>query len=264
MINIIIKSFKKQFISVSYYFIGLFLYIWVMVAMFPSMQKIDLEKLYGQFPKEFLNFFGATDITGLSTFGGFISIEFLSLFFILIVAFFVSSSAGSTIAGNIEKKTMDFSLSQPISRTKLVLSDGIVTLAYSALLVIATSASMYLLGKAYKVDVDLKGLYAFTIVATALLWSIYGIAIFFSSLLRNKITVASITLSIVMAFYVLTAMTGIIEKLKSYDKYSLFYAYNPQKLLETGDINWHQFGALMLILFFGLSASLIIFNKKDV
>lgn len=264
MFNIIKKGLKKQFSSSMYYFAGLFLYVWMMTSMFPSMEKIDLSKLYGQFPKEFLNFFGAKDILSLSSYEGFISIEFLSLFFILIISFFVASSASNTIAANIENKSIDFSLSQPISRTKFVLSNTIVSLLYTALLVILTSLSMYVLGKIYHVGLSIKGLLAFSIVAICLLWSIYGIAILLSSIFKNKVTVASATLSIVLAFYILIAMSNIIGKLKEFDKFSIFYAYNPQALLETGNINWNQAGALLLIFVLGLGTSILIFNKKDV
>lgn len=264
MLNIIKKSFKKQFLGAGYYFLGLFLYVWMITSMFPSMEKVDLSKLYGQFPKEFLNFFGAKDILSLSSYEGFISIEFLSLFFILIISFFVASSASNTIAARIENKSMDFSLSQPISRTKFMLSDTIVTLVYSALLVILTSVSMFFLGKSYNVELDIKGLVAFSTVAICLLWAIYGIAILFSSLLKNKITVASSTLSIVLAFYIFSAMTNIISKLKDYDKFSIFYPYDPQTLLQNGNINWHQASALLIIFVCCLGLSILTFNKKDI
>ncbi len=263
MYNIIIQKLKEQFRGVIYYFIGLFVYAWMIVGLYPSIEKVDLEKLYATYPKEMLKFFGANDLLSLSKFEGFISMEFLSLFFILIVSFYVAASAGSTIAGSIEKKTIEFQLSQPISRIKLVLSEAFVGLFYTLALVVCSSLSIYILAKMYSVDVSLKGLLAFSMVATVFLWAIYGIAIFISSLLKTKITVAAATLSLVMGFYVFTAMTNMVDKLKNYDKLSLFYMYNPQKLLETGVVEWSHVLVLLGILFLGLISSLIIFNKKD-
>lgn len=264
MINIIFRKFKDQRKSIIYYFAGLFAYVWLMVGMFPSMKKFDMVSLYDQFPKEFLKFFGGEDMQSLGTIEGFLSIEFLSLFFILIISFYVASSAGSSIAGAIEKKTMDFQLSQPIGRTKLILSESIVTLANTFLLVLLTVLSIYLLCQAYNIDINTKGLIAFAAIATIFLWSIYGIAIFISSILKNKITVTASTVAIVMAFYILTAMTNIIDKLKNFDKFSLFYTYNPQKLLQSGEINIHHLEALFSIFIIGLILSLSIFQKKDI
>ena len=263
MINIIIQKFKEQFRGVIYYFIGLFAYAWMITGFYPSISKVDLEKLYSTYPEEMLKFFGATDMLSLSKFEGFISMEFLSLFFILIISFYVAASAGSTIAGSIERKIIEFQLSQPISRIKLVLSEAFVSLFYTLILVASSSLSMFGLAKVYDVDVSIKGLLAFFVVATAFLWAIYGIAIFISSLLKTKITVAAATLSLVMGFYVFTAMTNMVDKLRNYDKLSLFYMYNPQKLLETGVIDWTHIEILLGILILGLISSLIIFNNKD-
>lgn len=262
MINIIKYKIKEQFKSILYYLVGLLLYSFMIVGLFPSIGGVKSAALQS-IPEPFMKFFGG-DITSLTSFNGFISIEFLSLFFVLIVAFYIGASAGSTIAGSIEKKTMDFQLSQPISRTKIVIAEAIVSLIYTFILVFATSLSIYIFGQIFNIDVSNQGLVAFTVVATTFLWAIYGIAILFSAVLKNKITVASATVSLVMAFYVLTAMTSIVEKLKNYNKFSIFYAYNPQKLLENGQINLHHIEALLLILIVGLVTSIFIFNKKDI
>lgn len=261
MYNIIIQKLKEQFRAVIYYFIGLFAYAWLIVGLFPSIRNVN-SVYYEQMPKNLLKFFGS-DMSVMTKFEGFISLEFLSLFFILIIAFFIGSSAGSTIAGAIEGKTIGFQLSQPISRTKLILSEAIVSLFYTVVLVKATSVSIFVLCKFYDVEVSLKGLVAFSVVAIIFLWSIYGIAIFISSLLKSKITVAAATLSFVMGFYVFTAMTNMVDKLKNYDRLSLFYMYNPQKLLETGVVNWLHIEILLGILILCLASSLVIFNNKD-
>ncbi|MFA4996072.1 MAG: ABC transporter permease subunit [Patescibacteria group bacterium] len=263
MFNIIIQKIKEQFKSIIYYFTGLFAYAWMIVGLYPTIQQVDLEKMYAAYPKELLKFFGASDMISLAKFEGFISMEFLSLFFIIIIAFYVASSAGSTIAGAIEKKTIEFQLSQPISRTKLVLSEAVVSLFYTALLVKATSLSIFILCKLYNVDISFKGLIAFSIMAIIFLWSIYGIAILISSLVKSKITVASATLSIVIGLYVFTAMTKLVDKLKDYDKFSLFYTYDPQKLLETGNLNLLHIEILLGILLAGLISSIFIFKNKD-
>lgn len=261
MINIIIQKFKEQFRSIIYYFVGLFVYAWMIVGLYPSISTVKADYLQ-QMPENLIKFFGA-DTLAITKFEGFMSMEFLSLFFILIIAFFIGSSAGSTIAGAIERKTIEFQLSQPISRTKLVLSETFVSLFYLATLVWSISLSIFAFCKLYHIDVKDSGLLAFSITATAFLWAVYGISLLISSMLKTKITVATATVSVTMAFYIFTAMTNMVEKLKNYDKLSLFYMYNPQKLLETGTVDWFHIEILLGILILGLISSLIIFNNKD-
>jgi ABC-type transport system involved in multi-copper enzyme maturation permease subunit len=258
------RKFIDQAISLLYYFGGLLAYSWMMIAMFPTMKTADLAGIYNQFPKEFLKFFGANGIESMGTVEGFLSIEFLSLFFILIIAFYIGSSAGSTIAGAIEKRTMDFQLSQPISRAKLLLSETIVGLLNTALLVFATSGSIYILAKAYDVSMSTRGIFVFAFVAIIFLWAFYGLAVLISSILRSKITVASITVSIIMGLYILNALSKIVDKLAKIEKYTLFNMYNPQKLLTDHIINWHQIEFLLLVLVVGIISSILIFNNKDI
>lgn len=264
MLSIIKQKFKEQRMSLFYYFMGLLAYSWMLVGLFPTMKKMDLQALYGSYPKEILKFFGESGVDSMSRIEGFLSLEFLSLFFILIVAFYVAATAGATIAGAIEKKTMDFQLSQPVSRTKLLLSETIMGLFGTFLLVFLTAFSIWVLGRAYQVEIGERGLLAFTIIATLFLWAIYGIALIFSSFLKSKIMVASTTLTLMMAFYVFSSMTRMVEKLADYDKYSLFYLYDPQKNLESGTFNANHALILLAIFIIGLIISLLIFNKRDI
>lgn len=262
MLNIIFRKLSEQSRGVFYYLIGLFAYAWMMIGLFPSVAKVK-DDYTKAMPENMLKIFGAESAQSLTTIEGFVSLEYLSLFFILILAFFIGSSAGSAIAGQIEKKTIDFSLSQPISRVKLVLSEMVVTIIYLIFIVGLISLSMLALGQIYDVPFKNSGILAFSVIATAFLFSIYGIAIFLSSILKSKISVAGSTVMIVVAFYILTAMTKIVDKLKDFDKFSLFYLYNPQKLLETGQINYDHLIILLAITLIGILCSLLIFSRKD-
>jgi ABC-2 type transport system permease protein len=262
MINIIIQKFKEQFMASIYYLIGLVAYVWMMIWAFPIFSGLK-DTVVKQYPPQLLKFFGTDSAAGLSTIQGFLALEFLSLFFILIVGFYIGSSAGSIIAGSIEKKTIDFDLSQPISRTKYLIAGAVPSLINTFLLTALTSLSIILFCAIYKINISHQGVFAFVVTATFFLWSIFAIAIFLSSILKTKLSVASGTILIAMAFYIFTAMTKIVDRLSKYDKFSLFHLYDPQKLLDTGHINWSQILVMVIILIVGLSSSLIIFNKKD-
>lgn len=262
MIPIIKYKLKEQFKGVCFYFIGLFLYAWMMIGLFPSVSKV--KDVYTQaLPENLLKIFGAESMQSIGTITGFISLEYLALFFVLIIAFYIGSSAGSTVAGQSEKKTIDFNLSQPISRTKFLLSGATVTIFYTIVLVFLSSVSMLALSRIYNNPFSFTGITAFFVVASVFLLSFYGIAILLSTILKNKLAVAGGTVWILVVFYTLTAMTKIVDRIKDYDKFSLFYAYNPQKLLETGIIIWHQVFVLTIVFAIGLLGSIIIFNKKD-
>ncbi len=263
MWNIIVQKFKEQKNSVLVYAGVLIGYILLMVSIFPSIKKMDIEELMKQMPEQFSKFFGEDGMAAYSTIEGYISVEFLSFFFILILAFYVGSTAGSAIAGQIEKRTIDFNLSQPISRTSALLSETLVALVYSTLIVLSCSIAMLLFGEIFSNPFKVNGLMAFFLIASLFIWAIYGIAIFLSSILRSKMAAMLLTFGITLFMYIFLSLTRMVDEIKELDKISIFYLYDPQKLLSTGEINWLYAFILFTIFACGLIGSLIIFNRKD-
>lgn len=264
MINIITQKLKEQFRGVVIYAGATIAYSLMMFSVFPMIQKMDLDALMASYPKEIAKFFSSSGMLDYGKIEGYISMEYLSFFFILILLGYIASTAGSAIAGQIEKRTLDFNLSQPISRTNYVLAETAVALKYSTLIVMLNSLAMFIFGKIYNAEIKPSGLVAFTVVAVVFTWALYGISILLSSLLKSKLSVVLFSFGIALTMYIFGSLTRIIEKLSSYEKFTLFYLYNPENLLKTGTINWNQVGILFLVFFFGLTSAIIVFNRKDV
>ncbi len=264
MLNVIRRKLKEQSRTAMFYAIGLFAYAWMIIAIFPMMEEFDFEMYIESFPEEMMTLLGAGDIEAMNTIEGFLAIEYLAIFFILILTFFVASSAGTTIAGAIEKKTIDFQLSQPISRIKMLLSEAIVTIIYTIGLVVFNSVVMILLGKLHNVDISLKGVLAFTILATGMMLSIYGISILLSSIMKSRAVVMTSTIFLILAMHIFQSLTMIVDKLQDFEQTTLFYMYKPEVVLSTGDIDHNHILVFFLVFTVGLLSSIIIFNKKEI
>ncbi|MFA7253695.1 MAG: ABC transporter permease subunit [Patescibacteria group bacterium] len=255
---------KEQRNSVAVYIASLVGYTFLMISMFPSMKKMDIDALISSYPEDFAKFFGDSGMASFGTIEGFLSMEFFSLFFILITSFYIGSAAGSAIAGQIEKRTMDFNLSQPISRTKLVLAEAITALFYSSLITVFVSSFTYLFCILFDVAISAKGIANFTVIATLLIWALYGIGLFLSSILKSKIGVMLLTVAFTLGSYVFLSLTRLVEKLQNLDMYSIFYLYDPEKLLRNTGFEYYQIYVLLGVFALGLAGSLIVFNRKDV
>jgi ABC-2 type transport system permease protein len=263
MINIIKYNLRKQFKSIAIYLVALVGFALMYISLFPSMKKIDIEAMMAQMPKEFLGFLGEGGAASYGKIEGYLSGEFFSFFFILLVGFYVSSVAGSAIAGKIEKRVMDFDLSQPISRSKRLISETLVAMFYSFIIVGVVCLSTKLLCLAFDISISSKGLLFMTIIGTLFAWALYGIAIFISSITRSKIAVSGITVFITLASYIFYALSLAVEKIKDYGKYSLYNYYDPQKILSKSEISPEQCLVFLAIFAVGTAMAMIIFNKKD-
>jgi len=264
MWNIIKQKIKEQRNSVLIYIGSLIGYALLMIGMFPEMKKMDLEALMESYPPEIAKFFGESGMASYSTIEGFLSMEYLSFFFILILTFYIGSAAGSAIAGQIEKRTADFNLSQPITRTKILLSEATVALAYIALTTIATSVSIIVLCQLFNIEISVKGVSSFAILATLFGWAHYGIAIFLSSVLRSKIGVMLLTVGFSLGSYVLLSLTRLVEKIKDFDSISIYKLYNPELAIRDANLNENHALILGSIALAGIILAIFSFNKKDI
>lgn len=264
MLNQIKRRILDQYKGVIYYSGGLLLYMWMIISLFPSAKSIDISSFVNQAPDYLKGIYSSGGLKDISTIEGFLSGEILSFFLILIVAFYVAGSASSTIAGAIEKKTMDFQLSQPISRTKYYLSDFITTIGFTAVISGITLLSIKPLCAAYNISINGAGIAKLWLMALIMLLAVYGISLLFSSLLRSKAGVVSLTVGITFALYMLTTLSSGVEKLKPFQSYSLYYYYKPYELMTGSSIEIKDVIVLLLVFIIGSLLGLAIFNKKDI
>ncbi len=86
-------------------------------SMFPSVQE-EMEVFEEAFPAFMFELFG---IEALHTIEGFIAAEIYSFFWVVLVGIYFAYVAAGMIAGDVDDRTMDLTLSNPVSRESVVL-----------------------------------------------------------------------------------------------------------------------------------------------
>lgn len=264
MKNQIIRRFWDQYKGAVYYTAGIILYLWLIISIFPSIQHFDYKTLVEGMPEYLRGFYTSGGLKDMSSIEGFLSGEILSFFLIFIISFYVAGSAASTIAGAIEKQLMDFNLSQPISRTRYFISDLLVTITFASLVTAITVFSIKPLCAAYGIDINGVGLLKLWLMADLMLLSVYGLALFFSSIFRSKSAVVSITVGLTFGMYMLTTLAAAVDKLSAFKPYSLYYYYKPYELMTGQSVEIKDVLVLLGIFVVGGLLGLYIFNKKDI
>lgn len=85
-------------------------------SIFPefSDQAVDIQEA---FPERMMDFFG---LEALHTIEGFIAAEIYSFFWVLLIGIYFAFVSAGTIAGDVESRKMDLTLSNPVSRERVV------------------------------------------------------------------------------------------------------------------------------------------------
>lgn len=239
--------------------------LWMYIAFFPSFkdQSASLEQLIKSYPESFMKAFNF-DIKSFTTIEGFLSTEQYSFVWPMIVIFMMIGFAGSALAGEIERGTIETLLAQPISRVKLFISRY---LAGIFMLVIFVFFSIYAatpLCSAYDISFKAENFTSLAILSFIFALSIYSIGMFLSAIFSDRGKVFFISGIIIVAMYVLNILAAIKESLADLKYASFFYYFNPQKALVYNEIDQWAFlvflGTALVLTILGL----IIFAKRDI
>ncbi|MBY9006967.1 MAG: ABC transporter permease subunit [Candidatus Lokiarchaeota archaeon] len=228
----------------------------------------SLEAIIASFPEGMFDFFG--DIEIFSNPYGFWSLEMLS-FIWLYAGIYIVYMASSLLSQEVEEKTIDLSLSKPITRYNFLASK--ITFLY--IFIVGTMGIFFLItmgGMAFSSIFLEEGLYFDRLWLTYLNVVLFLGALAMFAKLFSTIFLAtrkSMALAVVVLFlmFFLGEFYIYMDASVQWVKYiSVFYYFNPAEYLVNSDIPLYIRDLIVLgSINTGLIiASLFIFNKKDI
>lgn len=250
-------------VSLSIMLVSLLVYSWLLAVIVPTfLGNANLSKLFESYPKSLLIFLTGGGNVNIFTAEGFLSLEYFSLWWIILIGGVVLAMASAIIGKEIEKGTAEVLLTLPISRNAFLFFRLIATLIVIIFLVFFNAYSFYFLGKIYDFHLSLRGL---------LYVSIYGFLVF--SLMATLTLALSMffperskSISIVAAFFfanhILNSLGDVYKNYKWIKPFTLFHYYHPYDALRgkfSPDILVFVVASLLLT-----ALSFVVFSRKDI
>lgn len=234
--DLVQKTVSDRWKNTLFYGIGLVAYTVMITAIYPTFRNISgIDKLLKNYPKEVLRFFGSTEFD-ISTFNGYINVEFLGLMMVIIVSAYVFTFARSVTAGEMKDGTLELLVTQPIERWEVVASKSVVMLAGITALVASVVLSVFAFGPIFRVDISFSGFASFLPLAIALFICVGGYSVLLAVILPQIGIMSAVGVTI--AFY-LANFVGESVKSISWIRYaSIFHYYDPGKVLAEGAVPW--------------------------
>ena len=113
----VLQNESKQRVRGSLILVGVFAVLALLYfSIFPEFAD-DAVELEEAFPEAMMDFFG---LEALHTIEGFIAAEMYSFFWVLLIAIYFAYITAGTVAGDIESRKMDLTLSNPVSRESVL------------------------------------------------------------------------------------------------------------------------------------------------
>ena len=262
--NLIRKTISDRWRGTAIYAGALVAYVLMLTAMFPSFQNLTgVKEVLEQYPEGMARFFGVESID-FSSFNNFMTMEFLGLMFVIIAGAFIFSFARYAVAGELRDGTLELLLAQPVERWRILTSKAAVLLAGIVGLVLITVLSVLGLGSAFGIDVSYSGYLAYIPVAMALLVSIAGYSILFSTSLNRPRWVVMASVGVTLGFYMMQFAATSSQSLEKLGYFTIFHYYNPLKVMDSGTVPLWDVLVLLGVGAACFAASLWFFQRKDI
>ena len=194
----------------------------------------------------------------------YMSTEYFTFFWPILVSILAITFANAICVGEIEKGTIELTLAQPISRSKILASRY---LGGALAIAIFTAVSSYgILGFAilHKIDYQLANYATITLVGTLGGLAIFSGAVFFSVLFSERSRAIVATTSILLFMYALNIVANLKDSLKDLKYFSFFhYLDAPSVFGNNKVVEWSVPIFVIVIIVFTLAA-LVRFQKRDI
>lgn len=264
MYAIIKRLFRDRFVSLISYSVGGILLVLLYVAMIPSLQdsQAQIEEIMKTMPEGLLKALGVTGID-MSSLEALLAMKQYNMIWPLLMIFFLVSFAATTIAGEIENRTIEIVLSSAKSRIEIFMSKYFAGLIYMIVFVVATTICAIPLAELFGYDYLGANYFTLMYLSLAFAFAVYGISMLLSAVFPSKGRVYSISGLLYVLMYVIFILVSLKESLDTLKYMSFFYYYNINdalifnKLDATSIVVFVSIGLITSIL------SAVVFSKRD-
>ncbi|MHC4104505.1 MAG: ABC transporter permease [Planctomycetota bacterium] len=262
--RIYLRYLRSERIDSLLFAIGLFGCGYIFVVMYPSFGKLQALKGYFEMMPAFLKAFLGEEIIDFTTLKGFLTVEFFNTTWLFITGIFSCLYAGSLVAEETEKKTLELLFSTAVTRTGYIISKftGFLTL-----LVFLTTASflglylgMWQIGE--KVDEGLM-FYAF-FSGTICIATIGSMGLLFSCVFNLQRRAISVTMILFFALWIFNLIATMLEQYPVLKFFTLFHYYDASKIFKRQAICWPDIGILIAVFTIMLTSSIFTFRRKEI
>jgi ABC-2 type transport system permease protein len=265
-LNLVRQDLKSRWKSALIFALGLVAYGWMIIAITPMfIDAPEIEQLMEAYPEELLTALGGSvEAAGFFTPEGFLSIQYLALWWIIILSGFAVAFATGIVAKEVEEGTIEFLLVQPLARSTIVLSRFAALAVYISALVTVSMLSIGVAAARYDVELSAAGLAAVAIMGVMVMLAISSYTFLLSLIINGRGRAVAVSVAVLIGAHLLNALAPLNETLEEFRFLSFFYYYRPDELLLTGTINWSEPSFFAAVTAIGLVLSLVVFNKKDI
>jgi ABC-2 type transport system permease protein len=261
--NIFLKTLRDQRKSLLYWGIGLIAMAVIMAFVYPTIKNMpSINQYLNELPESMKEMFGP----GIIDYGsptGYFGTELFSFMVPLLLLVFGIGFGANAIAGDEEKGTLGFLLTNPVPRWRVVVDKFGVLIISMILLGFFFWAGLVISVIGIGIDISVVKLAEATIGALLLALVFASLAFVVGCIKGNRGMSMGIASGLAVLTYLLNTLGGLVTWLKDFRFLSPFYHYMEPNTLANGISPVHILVLLGLVAVF-FAVSIPAFNRRDI
>jgi len=260
--NIFIRELKSNFRSLLIWGGIVILFVTIGISKFSAYEgNPELLVILDQLPPALLNAFNF-EAFNLTTLNGFFGVMFTYFALILSIA---ATMWGSDIISKEERdKTVEFSLTLPVTRSRVVTSKALAALVNCIGLLLITWGAALVSSAQYQPDSQFYGFLRLSMLALFILQLVFlAIGIFLGCAMKRYKLASSVAVSLLLGTYFLSVISGLNENLGFLKYFSPFKYFDPGMLLHESRFDMTFVLLSVAIVLVSMAGAYLTYAKRD-
>lgn len=253
-----IKDYWKSTLILTLLFSGMAA---LYAGMFPAFEEMMVEMGESGALDSFAFIPGYED---MASYVGFLNIEMYQIFWVLILGIIIGFLAASSIAKEIESKTIDILMSNPVSRKQIIIEKFLGLLPMVLIINFVAMLTVMMMTIAIGEDLNFWYLILTHLISLPYFFSIVAIGLFISTLFDEKMKASVVMMAIVVAMFIFDSIAEMIPDYETLGLISLKHYFQPYNALKLGQIDATANLILILVTIIALIAAMFYFDWKDI
>lgn len=260
--NIVIREFRANLKSLIIWSLIIALFSMVGFSKFSAFYgNPDLLAILDSMPPAMINAL-SMNAFNLTTVTGFFGI--MVIYFSLILTISAAMWGSDIISKEERDKTVEFSLTLPVARSRLVTSKIIAVVVNCILLLLVTWGVTIVGAQKYNPDSEFAGFVTMTMLSFFLLQMIFmGLGIFLGCALKQHKRAGAIAVSVLLVSYFASIIYGLNNDLKFLKYLSPFEYFKPVKILQESSLEITYVLLSLAIVAVFLVGGYAFYSKRD-
>ena len=249
--NIFLREVKANFRSLLIWGVVVFMFVWIGFSKFSAYEgNPELLRVLDGIPPAMLEAFSFNTFN-LTTITGFFGVMFN--YFALMLASAAVMWGADVITKEERDKTVEFSLTMPVRRSKVVTAKTLATLVNCIGLLLITWGAVLLFAQGYETNSEFFRFVGNSMAAIFMLQLIFlAIGVLLGSAMKHYKRAGSLGLSILLTTYVVSVIAGLGKDFENLKYVTPFKYFDPAGLLINQEVPmnfvWLSLGIILVLM----------------